>query len=228
MNETYTYDEYSSIIKNCTLFNGVDNSHFEDILNSLHAKVISYKRGNTIQQIGEPFLYAYYVLDGEIAASFFSEDYDEVNMNHFLPGNLVGEALACSDSPLTSPIQITAIDDCHILQLDISSLTDPESEKFNGKEYIVSNLLQILAQRNYFLTTKIRILSQKSIRERILLYLSSLPKGIDNAVSIPFSKTTLAQFLNVNRSALSREFSRMEFDGVITVKGKRIKINTND
>lgn len=222
---TSTFEEYGNILRICPLFKGIVNLNLDNVLNNLNAKIISCRRGSTFQQIGEPFLYAYYILDGEVVASFFSEDYDEINMNHFLPGNLVGEALACNISPVISPVQITALDNSHILQLDIRALADPKSARFIGKEYIISNLMQILAERNYFLTTKIRILSQKSIRERILLYLSFLPKGADNAVSIPFSKTSLAQFLNVNRSALSREFRRMEVDGVITVRGKRIRVN---
>ena len=73
------------------------------------------------------------------------------------------------------------------------------------------------------LNQKVRILSQKSQRDRILIYLGTLPKDKNDFVKIPFTKTALAEYLGVNRSALSRELGRMQNEGLLVIDGKKIK-----
>ncbi len=69
-----------------------------------------------------------------------------------------------------------------------------------------------------------RILSQKSLRDRILVYLGTLPKDKNGFVKIPFTQTALAEHLGVNRSALSRELGRMQKEELLTVEGKKINL----
>ena len=87
-----------------------------------------------------------------------------------------------------------------------------------------------LARKNLILNQKVRILSQKSLRDRILIYLGTLPKDKNSFVKIPFTQTALAEYLGVNRSALSRELGRMQNEGLLIVdkeKMKRIKKKQN-
>ena len=68
-----------------------------------------------------------------------------------------------------------------------------------------------------------RILSQKSLRDRVYIYLSSLPKDKNGYVKIPFTQTALAEYLGVNRSALSRELGRMQNEGLLVIDGRKMK-----
>ena len=74
-----------------------------------------------------------------------------------------------------------------------------------------------------FLNQKVRILSQKSLRDRILIYLGTLPKDKNGFVKIPFTQTALAEYLGVNRSALSRELGRMQNEGLLIVDKEKMK-----
>ena len=86
------------------------------------------------------------------------------------------------------------------------------------------NLIKSLAKKNLILNQKVRILSRKSLRDRILIYLGTLPKDKNDFVKIPFTKTALAEYLGVNRSALSRELGRMQNEGLLVIDGKKIKV----
>ena len=71
---------------------------------------------------------------------------------------------------------------------------------------------------------KVRILSQKGLRDRILFYLDTLPKDKNGFVKIPFTRTALAEYLGVNRSALSREIGRMQNENLLIVDGSKMKL----
>lgn len=81
---------------------------------------------------------------------------------------------------------------------------------------LMENLLRVLAQKNLFLTTKMAHLSKRTIREKVISYLSeeSSRRG-SLEFSIPFNRQQLADYLAAERSALSRELSRMQQEGLI-------------
>lgn len=89
---------------------------------------------------------------------------------------------------------------------------------------LAENLIKSLAKKNLILNQKVRILSQKSLRDRVYIYLASLPKDKGGYVKNPFTQTALAEYLGVNRSALSRELGRMQNEGVLEVEGRKMRI----
>ena len=95
------------------------------------------------------------------------------------------------------------------------SYTNYQFDKLN-----VNHFTSRMADQNIFTNLKLRILSQKSLRDKIIVYLYSLQPDNNNVRTIPFSQTALAEFLNVNRSALSRELGRMQDENIIRLNGK--------
>lgn len=80
----------------------------------------------------------------------------------------------------------------------------------------MSNLLALMAEKNRLLTEKIRYLTQRSTRQKIVLYLSDLARKKGKATfSLPFNRQQMADFLSVDRSALSAELSKMKKEGLI-------------
>lgn len=80
----------------------------------------------------------------------------------------------------------------------------------------MSNLLAMMAEKNRLLTEKIRYLTQRSTRQKIVLYLSDLARKKGKATfSLPFNRQQMADFLSVDRSALSAELSKMKKEGLI-------------
>lgn len=88
--------------------------------------------------------------------------------------------------------------------------------KCKRHEMVVRALMQLVAERNVELASKLVHMSKKSIRDKLLSYLSYIShKQQSNYFTIPFNKTELANYLSVDRSALSTELKKMRDDGII-------------
>jgi CRP-like cAMP-binding protein len=122
-------------------------------------------------------------------------------------------------------MQIWAVTDCEILFLDFSSLFNMEGGTCPFKMRASTNLLREFAEKARFLNDKVRILAQKRLRDKLKVYLQMQKSNKDGWIELPFRRNELAEFLCVDRSALSRELSRMQQDGILSYEGKRIRIH---
>ncbi len=209
----------TSILSKCALFAHVNPKDYEAILHDLHAQVKTYEKGEVLLMLGEPFLYAGIVMDGTIEGSFITENDNKINVNEFRTGKSFGEALAIVHHPL-SPIQLRALTQSTVLFLDLHTLL------INNQKWpqLQTNVIRILSGQNIFSNLKLRIASQKSIRDKVYMYLHSLMVDSDGFVRIPFTQTAFAEFLGVNRSALSRELGHMQDEGLLLLEGHRAKL----
>ena len=85
-----------------------------------------------------------------------------------------------------------------------------------------------MAQQLLFFNTKVRILAQKRLRDRLKIYLQTLTPDEKGCYSLPYTRTELADFLCVDRSALSRELCRMRDERILDFSGAKIKILDHD
>ena len=212
-------ETYTASLTECGLFAGIPD--IDGALRYLHARQREFLRGEFILHIGDRFACSGVVLGGEIECSYQDEAFNKYNMNHFTAGELFGEAMACADVA-SSPMQVAAVTDCTIMFLDFSVFCGPA--KYEHQARLSGNLLRILAGKNLFLNQKVRILSCRELRRKILMYLQTLTPNDDGSVILPFSKAALAEFLCVNRTALSRELSRMQSDGLLSMDGRRFTL----
>lgn len=142
---------------------------------------------------------------------------------HFERGRSFAEALACVQTPY-SPIQLKALTNCTIMLINLKGIISGSSCPCSYQLNLTTNMLKILASQNVFSNLKLRIANQKSLRDRILIYLHSLAPDSEGYLHVPFTQTALAEFLGVNRSALSRELCRMQDENLIEVNDKKMKL----
>ena len=89
---------------------------------------------------------------------------------------------------------------------------------------VLENILREVARDAVYLNLKIQLLSQPTLRDKLLFYLNVMHDSQHSRVfTIPFTREKLAQFICADRSAVSRELSRMQSEGIITIEGKQIK-----
>ena len=196
------YQKYLPILSKAKLFEGIPLEHYPQIFNFLQASILSFEKDELIQHLGEPLLYSGIVLDGTVEGSFINENYSKINMNHFERGRSFAEALACVQTPY-SPIQLKALTNCTIMLINLKGIISGSSCPCSYQLNLTTNMLKILASQNVFSNLKLRIANQKSLRDRILIYLHSLAPDSEGYLHDPFTQTALAEFLVVNRSALS-------------------------
>ena len=220
-----TNQYYICSIRKCYLFDGIKDEQLADAIKLLNGRIKKVVKDDYIVQLGGTIQYAGLLLKGKIESSFQNENFDQITMLTFTGGYLFGEGLVINHAK-NSPVQVRAVEDCVVLFIDLEMIY-AAADNSPVRNILARNLIKSLAKKNLILNQKVRILSQKSLRDRIFIYLRTLPKDKDGYVKIPFTQTALAEYLGVNRSALSRELGRMQNEGLLVIDGKRIKIIDN-
>ncbi len=220
------YIPYEPILANCPIFAGIPMQDYGEVIRFLGASLMVYEKGEAIYRLGEPLDRSGIVLSGSVEGSFLSENYNKIGMNQFKAGESFAEALACADTR-NSPIQVEALSDAAVLLLDLRRIMSEQECECRHQHQLSVNLIHILARQNVFSNLKLRIASQRALRDKVLIYLHSLPADDNGWSEAPFSQTALAEFLGVNRSALSRELGRMQDEELLQVDGHRMKLLRN-
>jgi len=220
-----TNQDYIYSIRKCYLFDGIEDEQLIDAIKLLNGRIKKVAKDDYVVQLGGTMQYAGLLLKGKIESSFQNENFDQITMHTFTGGYLFGEGLVINHAK-NSPVQVRAVEDSVVLFIDLEMIY-AAADNSPIRNILAGNLIKSLAKKNLILNQKVRILSQKSLRDRIFIYLRTLPKDKDGYVRIPFTQTALAEYLGVNRSALSRELGRMQNEGLLVIDGKRIKIIDN-
>lgn len=209
------------------LFQGISAQEIHLMLNCLGAQRRQYAKGTVICRAGSPVHSMGLVLSGCVQI----ENNDPWGNTSVLglvhSGQVFAETYAgIPDEPML--VDVIAAERSDILFLNMSRLlhTCPEACAHHGQ--LIRNLLAISAQKNLSLSRRIFHTSSKSIRGRLLSYLSfeSVQQGTQE-FDIPFSRQQLADYLSVDRSALSNELSKMQRDGLIVTNKNHFFLKTD-
>ena len=218
-----TNQDYICSIRKCYLFDGIKDEQLADAIKLLNGRIKNVVKDDYVVQIGGTIQYAGLLLKGKIESSFQNENFDQITMHTFTGGYLFGEGLVINHAK-NSPVQVRAVEDSVVLFIDLEMIY-AAVDKSSIRNILARNLIKSLAKKNLILNQKVRILSQKSLRDRIFIYLRTLPNDKDGYVKIPFTQTALAEYLGVNRSALSRELGRMQNEGLLIVNKGKMKLH---
>lgn len=199
-------------VKNNSLFYGLSDIEFEKSLNLFNAKSIHYDKGDMIKSSGDALKYFGVVKSGSVNVCIDDMDGNRTIMSTVEGGNSFGEALCVMED--RSPIYIYANEKSEVLWLDAKNLyIEPfDSTKLN----LQKKFTLLLAKRTLEKNNHIQILSKLTIREKIIAYLSFLSKAQNSkTITVPINREDMAVYIGVNRSALSRELTKMKADGII-------------
>ncbi|MFA5514386.1 MAG: Crp/Fnr family transcriptional regulator [Sphaerochaetaceae bacterium] len=207
---------YYKMLLNTPLFGELTINELHHMLECLNASVKSYGEGQFI--IGETDINEDIglVLSGEVQILTI-----DILGNRSITAVLgVGEVfgqVSAGNQNLISPVSVVAVNECDILHLKFHKLVSPCTRACSFHSRVIENMMNILGQRNLMMNRKLAILSQRSIREKLLTFLSfQYQDEKSRKFTIAFNRDELADYLCVNRSALSREISAMVEDGLIT------------
>lgn len=208
-------NNYLHIIKKSTIFDGLIDKEINAMLRCLDAKKKQYGKGQYILCAGDNTELIGLLLEG--SSLIIQEDFwgNRNILGKVTPSKLFAEAFACSPG-IKLNVSVIAEEDCTVLWLDVHRIikTCPSACLYHTR--IIQNLLTELAKKNLQLNDKLTHMGQRLTREKILSYLSSqVQKNNNREVYIPFNRQQLADYLSVERSALSVELSKLRDDGII-------------
>ncbi len=134
-------------------------------------------------------------------------------------GELFGETYALSKQ--VAHVSFQAAEDLEILLLPLEKALYTCERTCPFHQTLVRNCFRMITDKNRRLIEKLEILSRDTLRGKILCFLQqqAASQGTD-AVRIALSRTGMAAYLNSNRSALSRELSRMQKEGILRIEGE--------
>ena len=209
--------EYLEILRRSPLFRGIAPEELTAMLDCLGGQPRRMKKGETVLAAGDPATHLGVVLAGRVQVSRLKADGQRIVMGEITPGHLFAESFACARAEAL-PVTVTAGADGAVLLLDCRRLSSPCSAAcaFHGK--LISNLLSVLADKNLALAGKVEYLSGRTIRERLMAYLEDLSlRSGKSTVTVPFDRQALADYLCVDRSALSRTIGQLRQEGILEV-----------
>ena len=214
-------NDIKSIMKNCALFASIEREKIDILLKCLSAKRQNYMKEEFVFLTEEPARYVGVVLVGGV--NVIQEDYwgNRTILTHINAGELFGEAFSCAEIKKL-PVSVIATDVSEILLIDYKKIVTVCSSSCGFHTQLISNMLRILANKNIMLTRKMGYISKRTTREKLLSFLSAQAIQFkSNVVVIPYNRQELADFLCVDRSALSREIALMKKDGLLEYEKNR-------
>lgn len=207
------------------LFREMSEKEIEEALTSLSAMEKQYKKGSVILLAGKTTQRLGMVLDGSVTIESNDVWGNRTILSHVGEGHLFAETYALlENAPML--VDVVANGPCRILFLRIDGIRKlTDSSALWTRKFIV-NLLSISAHKNLTLSGRSFHTSPKTIRGRVMAYLNSLSlqKGV-RSFDIPFDRQQLADYLGVDRTALSKELGKMQRDDLLVVQGRHFIVN---
>lgn len=207
--------ENIEILRNCSLFKGMKNRQIENSLKKLGAAEKKYRKNSFLVTKGQKEMKLGLMLEGEAVVSRDDIWGNKYIINEVKCGQTFAEPYAAADMP--SNISVQAQSTCRVLWLNISKIN------FAGSDpvllMVTSNLLQEMAFKLLRLSDKLSHISKKTTQDKLLAYLSSqseAAKSLDFV--IPFDRQELADYLSVERSAMSAELSKLVEEGKLKTR----------
>lgn len=216
--------QYISVLRRTQLFAGVGDEEILAMLDCLQAVSGSYKKGEYVFRQGE------YVNDISVLAEgklhIQRDDYwgNRSIINVIDTGEMFGEAYA---APGSSAIvnDIAAVEDSTVIFFNVKKILTVCSSACRFHSLVIQNLFLAISEKNRMLMQKLCHMSKRSTREKLLSYLSEEAKKQSRGTfEIPFNRQQLADFLSVDRSAMSNELCKMRDEGLLTFHKNRFTL----
>lgn len=208
-------NEYISILKKTKLFSGVGESDIPEMLACLSTKLYEYKKGEAVIRQGEYLSSLIILVCGKLQIQ--SEDYwgnrSILNIIHI--GDMFGEAYTTPGSEAVMN-DVIALEDSAAVFLDASKIISSCCSGCRFHLTVVQNLFYEISDKNRSLVQKIGHMSMRTTRGKLISYLSLEAKKQNSPIiEIPFNRQQLADYLSVDRSAMSNELGKMRDEGMI-------------
>ena len=212
-------DKYFDILLKCPLFKGVEKNQLKSMIKCLKGKIITVKKNENIFFEGELTQNFGIVLIGKI--KIIRDDYygNRSVLTILKESEMFAEVFAFAGLN-TFPVSAVADKDSEIMLLNTDKVMTMCSASCHYHNLVIKNLLKEMAQKTLSLNKKIRYMSEKTTKNKLMLYLLDQAKQNNSCeFTIPFDRQALADYLGVERSAMSAEIGKLKKSGLIDTKG---------
>ena len=216
--------QYIPVLKRTKLFAGVADEEIGAMLSCLGARLQKYKKGEYVLRQGEHMSFITILVDGELHIQ--RDDYwgNRAIINYISVGEMFGEAYIAPESGALLN-DVVAVEDSAVIFFDVRRIITVCSSACRFHSMVVQNLFFVISEKNRKLVQKLGHMSKRSTREKLISYLSEESKRQNSArFAIPFNRQQLADFLSVDRSAMSNELCKMREEGLIEFEKNQFRL----
>ena len=202
-------------MKNSKIFNEIDEKDIKALHFCFKTRVFEVKKGEVLIDEGEPFESIVLVLDGHLR-SIINDYYGNISiLADYYTGETVGVEEAFSGTEVAN-YTLVAMEDTQVLTMNKYSVMKPCDNMCPRHTQLQNNLVKIISQKNIELMQKFNHITKPSTKEKVLSYLQYISKQQNSKYfDIPFNRQELADYLSVDRSALSFELSKLKQQGIL-------------
>ena len=217
-------EQYFEIILKNPLFTGISREELSSMLNCLSATVIRVPKGEPVFLEGDAAGFVGLVLEGGV--QIVRDDYfgNRTMLGLAEEGDIFAESYATAGVEIM-PVSGYALRNSRVMLLECRKMLTVCSNACGFHNRLVKNLLQMMSRKNLQLSRKIQFMSQKTTKDKLMAYLLDQAKQKGSAeFTIPLDRQTLADYLGVERSAMSAELSKLRQAGVLECKGSWFRL----
>ena len=214
-------EKYIEILEKCPLFEGIKREDLMRMLSCLGARVENFDKRYTIFAEGRPLKAIGIVLSGSVQVERVDIYGNRSILTKAHPTELFGEAFACAGVG-AMPVSIVASEPCEIMLINCDHILHTCSNNCGFHQQLIYNLMKDLARKALQIHQKLEVTSKKTTRDKLMEYLMIMAKkNGSNSFDIPYDRQELADYLEVDRSGLSAEISKLRQEGVLESRKKR-------
>lgn len=207
-----------SVLRRCPLFDAISDADLSGLLRCLNARVVFFARDAVVLGQGDAAQRIGVVLSGAVQIVRLDYFGHRSVLAHITPAQLFGEAFACAGVDAL-PVSAVAAQETQVLFLDSQRILNACASPCAFHRQLIFNLMRILATKNLLLHQKIEITSRRTTRDKLLAYLlDQAQQQHSHAFDIPYDRQALADYLQVERSGLSAEISKLRSEGILACR----------
>ena len=216
--------EFVPVLKQTKLFAGVEEEDVFSMLSCLGARLRTYKKGEYVLRQGQNLSDILVLAEGGLHIQ--RDDYwgNRSILGHIGVGEIFGEAYASPESGALLN-DVVAVENSSVFFFDVKRVITTCSSACRFHTLVVQNLFFAISEKNRSLVQKLDYLSRRTTREKLISYLSEEAKKQNSSYfTIPFNRQQMADFLSVDRSAMSNELCKMRDEGMLEFDKSNFKL----
>ena len=208
----------------CKLFEGIPSGKINELFTHLAVRELALKKGEVLFRSGSKITEFAVIISGRLAISSYEADGHRKIVEFLESMDTVAISLAVADIQSVA-ISVEARQDSEVILFNANKVLNPAGRPSEEHVRLLRNITKELARKTVLLGRKMRIISTRTTSERLMKYLieESVRRG-SKEFEIPYDRQALADYLCVERSALSAEISKLVDKGVIESRKSHFKL----
>lgn len=218
------YRNFTTLPMMCKLFEGIPSDKINNLFTQLSVRNVTLKKGEFLFKAGTKITDFAVVISGQLAISYYEANGHRNIVESLESMETVGISLAVADIQSVA-ISVEARQESEVILFNANKVLNPAGKPSEEHIRLLRNITKELARKTVLLGRKMRIISSRTTSERLMKYLieESVRRG-SKEFDIPYDRQALADYLCVERSALSAEIGKLIDKGVIESRKNHFKL----